>query len=50
MRDIIILEHTVYFVEAQGRLVKAEFTTINDLSDEEYLDLDKTNVDIKQGA
>ena len=43
-RKIIILNHQVYFVEAQGRLVKAEFLNVNDLEENEldYLDFDKT--------
>lgn len=46
MRTIVILDHQVWWVEAQGRLTKAEFVTINDLveSDVEYIDLDKTQI------
>ena len=45
-RKIIILNHQVYFLEAQGRLIKAEFLTLADLieSETDYVDLDKTQI------
>lgn len=45
-RQIIIIDHDVWFVEAQGRLIKAEFLTITDLieSETDYIDLDKTQI------